>query len=94
MPAINFDVRWPDGSEDSCYSPSTVVRDYFKAGETMPLAEFVSKADEALDAASHRVEQKFGYFCSSAMDQLAAIKAKAALFENGDKQQIEIIHVS
>ncbi|TCK09154.1 MSMEG_0570 family nitrogen starvation response protein [Marinobacterium mangrovicola] len=94
MPAINFNVRWPDGSEDSCYSPSTVVRDHFKTGDKMPLAEFVSKAEVALDSASHRVEQKFGYFCSSAMDQLSVIKAKAARFETSEHPEIEITHIS
>ncbi|SEF86759.1 MSMEG_0570 family nitrogen starvation response protein [Marinobacterium lutimaris] len=94
MPAINFNVRWPDGSEDSCYSPSTVVRDHFKTGDTMPLAEFVSKAEVALDSASQRVEQKFGYACSSSMDQLAVIKAKAARFEASEHPEIEITHIS
>lgn len=94
MPAIHFNVRWPDGSEDSCYSPSTVVREHFKAGDRMPLTEFVAKAEVALDSASHRVEQKFGYFCSSAMDQLSVIKTKAARFETSQHLEIEITSIS
>jgi uncharacterized repeat protein (TIGR04042 family) len=81
MPAIHFNVRWPDGSEDRCYSPSTVLQQHFKAGERIAIEEFVARADVALGAASQRVQQRFGYFCSSAMDQLAAIKAKAAQYE-------------
>ncbi|GGB85591.1 hypothetical protein GCM10011352_09290 [Marinobacterium zhoushanense] len=94
MPAINFNIRWPDGSEDNCYSPSTVVREHFTAGDTLPLSEFVAKAEVALDAASNRVEQKFGYFCSSAMDQLTTIKAKAARYSDVENPTIEILSVS
>jgi len=94
MPAINFCVRWPDGSEDNCYSPSTVVREHFNPGDSMPLTQFLLTAEAALNAASGRVEQKFGYFCSSAMDQLASIKIKAAQFENLKNPQIEIVSIS
>ncbi|MCV6610789.1 MAG: MSMEG_0570 family nitrogen starvation response protein [Amphritea sp.] len=94
MPAVNFSVRWPDGSEDNCYSPSTVVRQHFKAGDTMPLNEFISKAEIALDAASNRVRETYGYFCSSAMDQLAVIKSKAIRYENVDSPKIEIISIN
>lgn len=94
MPAINFNVRWPDGSEDSCYSPSTVLREHFKAGEKMPLSDFVSKSEVALGAASDRVEQKFGYRCSSAMDQLSLIKTKAAKFPGSRDQYVEILSIS
>lgn len=94
MPAINFNVRWPDGSEESCYSPSTVLREHFKSGDKMPLNEFVSKAEIALDAASNRVRDTYGYFCSSAMDQLAVIKGKAAQYENFDDPEIEIVSVT
>lgn len=94
MPAINFSIRWPDGSEESCYSPSTIVRQHFKPGDTMPLNEFISIAEVAMDAASERVKETYGYFCSSALDQLALIKGKAAQYEGSDNPQIEIISVT
>ena len=37
MPAVNILLRWPDGAEELCYSPSTVVYDYFKIGENYTL---------------------------------------------------------
>ncbi len=94
MPAINFKVRWPDGSEDNCYSPSTVLHEHFKTGDQMSVSEFTKKAEQALGAASHRVQQKFGYFCSSAMDQLSAIKMKSQRFEDADTEQVKIISIS
>ena len=29
MPELRFVLRWPDGTWETCYSPSTVVRDHF-----------------------------------------------------------------
>ena len=94
MPAIHFCVQWPDGSEDQCYSPSTVVREHFHAGQTFALKEFVATAERALTAASRRVEEKFGYACSSAMDQLASIRQKAARFNDPAADSVRIISVS
>ena len=34
MPEMHFVVRWPDGDQSRCYSPSLVVRDYLEVGRT------------------------------------------------------------
>ena len=48
MPEMTFRVRWPDGSETSCYSPSLVVHDHLVTGAEYPLAEFVDRSTTAL----------------------------------------------
>ena len=35
MPEMRFRIRWPDGSTESCYSPSLVIKDYFAAGHDL-----------------------------------------------------------
>lgn len=77
MPEVRFTIRWPDGAEESCYSPSTAITHHLQAGETYPLTEFLDRARKGLHAASDRVEAKFGFACSSAMDQLARIETAA-----------------
>jgi uncharacterized repeat protein (TIGR04042 family) len=74
MPEVIFTVQLPDGTTKECYSPSTIVRRYFIAGEEMPVAEFLQRSRAALAAASERVRAKFGYSCSSASAQLAEIE--------------------
>ena len=74
MPAVSFTVQLPDGAEKHCYSPSTVVRDHFRPGEEMAMSEFLARSRLALAEASERVRAKFGFSCSSAMDQLAEIE--------------------
>lgn len=87
MPEMRFHVRWPDGRREACYSPSLVVKDYLKPGESYPLDEFVEKSRVALNIASERVREKYGFACSSAMDQLARIEAAA-------KRQVRGGHVT
>ncbi|MEV4779056.1 MSMEG_0570 family nitrogen starvation response protein [Burkholderia sp. LMU1-1-1.1] len=81
MPEVRFTVRWPDDSVSQCYSPSTVVHEYLRAGERYPLADFMARSRTALTLASERVRLKYGYACSSAMDQLARLEASAGRFE-------------
>ncbi len=74
MPAVHYMVELPDGTQCHCYSPSTIIHDYFKAGDAMAMGEFVTRSRTALNAASERVRQRFGFACSSAMDQLSEIE--------------------
>ena len=74
MPEVLFTIELPDGARKECYSPSTVVRDYFAAGEELSVAEFLQRSREALAEASERVRAKFGFSCSSAASQLAEIE--------------------
>lgn len=77
MPVTTFTVRLPDGSQRSCYSPSSVVKRYFHAGQMLPAAEFLELSREALDEASERVRAKFGFACSAAADSIREIEAWA-----------------
>ncbi|WP_433633710.1 MSMEG_0570 family nitrogen starvation response protein [Nocardia sp. CA-120079] len=88
MPEMTFVIEWPNGTSQSCYSPSLVMHDHLEAGKTYPIAEFLARTRTALNEASERVRAKFGYYCSSAADQLTAIERTAAQFE-----QCEFIRV-
>lgn len=74
MPEVTFTVELPDGSFHPCYSPSTVVKQYFTLGQTLPAAEFLDLSRTALTEASERVRAKFGFACSAASASLADIE--------------------
>ena len=80
MPEMRFIIRWPDGRRESCYSPSLVIRDYLREGESYKLDDFLTRARAALAIASQRVEAKYGRPCALALGQLARIEAAAAGF--------------
>jgi uncharacterized repeat protein (TIGR04042 family) len=80
MPEMRFRIAWPDGTSESCYSPSLVIKDYFSVGESYALPEFVARSRAALLIASARVEAKYGHPCGRALAQLARIEAAAGSF--------------
>jgi uncharacterized repeat protein (TIGR04042 family) len=78
MPEMHFTVRWPDGQESRCYSPSLVVREYLEVGRIYALPDFMDRSRTMLSIGSERVRAKYGYACSAAMDQLIELEERAA----------------
>jgi uncharacterized repeat protein (TIGR04042 family) len=68
-----------------------VVSDFFTPGQDYPVDDFVSRAREALNIASERVREKYGFACSAAMDQLAKIEADAERFMAEPDAKVRII---
>jgi uncharacterized repeat protein (TIGR04042 family) len=84
MPERYVLVRWPDGAAQRIYSPSTVVEEFFTAGQRMPVGDFVGKSREALGIASERVRSAYGFPCVNAARSLTAIEAMARAQPVGD----------
>ena len=80
MPETFFTLRWPDGAEQRCYSPSTVITEFLTPGASYPMEDFLTRIRPALHRASDRVAAKYGFACLSAMAQLEAIEVLAATF--------------
>jgi uncharacterized repeat protein (TIGR04042 family) len=80
MPEMHFVISWPDGREETCYSPSLVIRDFLSEGETYAIADFIGRSREALTIASDRVQAKYGFPCSLARGQLARIETAGSNF--------------
>ncbi len=78
MPEMHFHVEWPNGHVARCYSPSYVVEEHLTVGEAYRVEDFVARTRAALETASERVMARYGFACSSALDQLRAIEETAA----------------
>jgi uncharacterized repeat protein (TIGR04042 family) len=91
MPEMRFQVRWPDDSVSVCYSPSLVVKDFLAVGESYPLDDFVKRCREALDIASERVKQKYGFYCTGASSTLEEIEMIAGRFVDAPECRVSII---
>ncbi|TWG07629.1 MSMEG_0570 family nitrogen starvation response protein [Saccharopolyspora dendranthemae] len=93
MPEMHFQVRWPDGAVQQCYSPSTIIEDYLEAGGVYTVADFVERSRQALEIASDRVRAKFGMGCTAAAGQLAEITATSDGHRADDRVTVEaLIH--
>ncbi|WP_019953932.1 MSMEG_0570 family nitrogen starvation response protein [Yoonia vestfoldensis] len=80
MPETIFRIRWPDGTEEDCYSPSTVIHDHLTAGQTYRVDDFAVRSRTALDLGARRVAAKYGFRCSSADAQAAKIATAIARY--------------
>ncbi len=78
MPEMRFTVRWPDGRQTACYSPSLVVEEHLAVGAHYPVEEFVRTSTAALTIASERVAARWGHPCSRALAQIEDIRREAA----------------
>nr|WP_100548289.1 MULTISPECIES: MSMEG_0570 family nitrogen starvation response protein [unclassified Pseudomonas] len=92
MPAVNFKVRWPDGQETNGYSPSTLIYQYLQAGSSCSVEEFLTRAEAALSAASERVRELKGFYCSSAMDTLAILRQQARRYGGNEPVLVLDMH--
>jgi uncharacterized repeat protein (TIGR04042 family) len=90
MPEMHMSIVWPDGSEERCYSPSLVLKDYFRVGDSYALADFRVRSRTALTIAGERVRAKFGYACSRAAQQLARIEQRCLVFADLSDAQVHV----
>ena len=91
MPALNFEIEWPNGEIMECYSPSTIVLRHFQAGDIFTIDELTTVVQVAFEMASDRVEERFGFRCAAAAEQRAKILRRAECFESSQSVQISAI---
>jgi len=91
MPEIRFQIQWPDGSQETCYSPSLVVKNYFVADRDYDVREFVERSRTAYRIANERVQAKYGMPCGLALGQLQRIEEAANQFNDLSKPRVRVI---
>jgi len=84
MPEVHVNIEWPGQVTDKIYSPSTIIDQYLKPGDEFTLVEFESRITLALEQASMRVYERFGYECTSAMAELERVKGRIAAVSEQD----------
>lgn len=90
MPEMRFRIRWPDGVEETCYSPSLVVKEHLRVGASYDAGEFLARCRVALLIGSDRVKEKYGHACSLALGQLARIEEGCAKFAGRSDARVSV----
>jgi len=93
MPEMLFTIRWPDASITRNYSPSSVIGEFFAAGQSYALPMFLTLSRTALQKASDRVREKYGFSCARASATLAAIEHKAEIFSQTPNAAVTILEL-
>jgi uncharacterized repeat protein (TIGR04042 family) len=91
MPEIRFQIEWPDGFQETCYSPSLVVKEYFAPEQEYLLEDFLTRSRTALQIASDRVQAKYGFPCGLALGQLDEIETRAAQYQQLPQPKVRVI---
>ena len=85
MPEMHFLIEWPGGEQENCYSPSYIIEEYLTVGQSYAAGDFLERVRRALEIASERVRQRYGFACSSALDQLASIETKVHSLSSAER---------
>jgi uncharacterized repeat protein (TIGR04042 family) len=88
VPEMTFEVRWPDGRVDSLYSPSLVVHDHLAPDTAYSVRDFTRRSTLAMEIASERVREKFGFACTSAAATAAQIEQAAAAYRPDEQVHV------
>lgn len=95
MPEIRFQIEWPNGTQEVCYSPSLIVKEYFTPGQQYDLDDFLKRSRESLTIASDRVKAKYGRPCGLALGQLQRIEETVSVARDADtttpKPQVKVL---
>jgi uncharacterized repeat protein (TIGR04042 family) len=92
MPEMHFTIQWPNGVRARCYSPSYIIEEYLSVGLEYTVGEFLARTGAALNLASERVRERYGFACSSALDQLAELeRASAELSSEERERQVKVL---
>ncbi|NJR40311.1 MAG: MSMEG_0570 family nitrogen starvation response protein [Leptolyngbyaceae cyanobacterium CSU_1_4] len=93
MPEIHFQIQWPDGQPETCYSPSLIVKEYFMPNREYELEDFVVRSRTALNIASDRVLEKYGMPCGRALGQIRQIETAASAYKNFPNPKVQFYSV-
>jgi uncharacterized repeat protein (TIGR04042 family) len=91
MPEMRFRIEWPGGEQQTCYSPSLVIKEYFEVGRSYDIVEFATRCREALAIAGERVRQKYGYGCAMAEAEATRLTETAARFRGQPGAQVRVL---
>jgi uncharacterized repeat protein (TIGR04042 family) len=80
MPVVPFTVTWPDGTREPCSSPSRAITEHLDT-KAYRAEDFAVAVKAGLTEASNRVQQKFGFTCSAASDQLYHLEQRLATID-------------
>jgi uncharacterized repeat protein (TIGR04042 family) len=80
MPEVLLTLEWPDGQSSQLYSPSTVIYDFLRPGDSLPVGEFGERARSALVQASERVRARYGFACTRTDEEQRKLEPWLARF--------------
>ena len=88
MPEVRFQLEWPDGQSSTLYSPSTVILDYLRPGDSLLVSELEVRGVEALRAASERVRARYGFACTRTDEEESQLRQWISRYSSDDTVRV------
>jgi len=88
MPEVLLTLEWPDGSTSELYSPSTVILQRLRPGQSLPVSALRTQATRALEEASERVRTRYGFACNRTDEERRNLERTSAGFD-----QAALVHI-
>ncbi len=82
MPEVLLTLEWPDGNTSELYSPSTVILQRLRPGQSLPVSALRTEAINALEEASERVRARYGFACTRTDEERRKLETTAAGFDD------------
>jgi uncharacterized repeat protein (TIGR04042 family) len=84
MPEVMLELHWPDGEASRFYSPSTVVYEFLKPGDTLSISELEQRGLAALREASERVRARYGFACTRTDEEASKLQKRLAMYSRSE----------
>jgi uncharacterized repeat protein (TIGR04042 family) len=91
MPEVMLELHWPDGEASRFYSPSTVVYEFLRPGDSLSIAELEQKGLAALREASERVRARYGFACTRTDEEASKLQKRLAMYGRTDRVDVREI---
>ncbi len=88
MPEVHLTLEWPDGSTSALYSPSTVILQLLRPGQSLPVSTLRTQGVAALQEASERVRARYGFACTRTSEERHKLECMASRFDDAECVQI------
>jgi uncharacterized repeat protein (TIGR04042 family) len=88
MPEVHLTLEWPDGSTSALYSPSTVILQRLRPGQSLPVSTLRIQGIAALQEASERVRARYGFACTRTNEERHKLERMASRFADAECVQI------
>ena len=88
MPEVRFQLEWPDGQSSTLYSPSTVILDCLRPGDSLLISELEVRGVEALRAASERVRARYGFACTRTDEEESQLRQWISRYSSDDTVRV------
>lgn len=88
MPEVHLTLEWPDGSTSELYSPSTVILQRLRPGQSLAVSALRTQGIIALLEASERVRARYGFACTRTNEERLKLESMANRFDDAERVQI------